>query len=327
MTQVSLVFSVEILLKQIKITKVGVVKPSLSVTIVKNNPRILWQADDTVQDGQDILIERAYQILVATDVFEATKTWKVGFNLTMQHDQVPLGTCTFECKSLIASALASCGASPSVSREGKFLDHHKDKAGELSFALRVIYFPGSEHRNDVEIILSRPIRNNPPEDTLYRHLLQMQTNSQNDFIFSQSNSSVGNESSSLYTGEPDSALLGSNRNYKFASEANRLQTQKQYQDFCGQALAPQDSNQSTHIKEIQTTIYTYQTTSSNASSKNNLNQISNLDQDSTLKSKSEHISSARKHSDHGITEEDEYNRSTNLQSHLTILSDDFVDDE
>lgn len=212
----TLVFSVEIYLNQITFKKVGVVQPSISVSIAKNNPEVLWTSEDKVHDGQSIKIDRAYQIMVTTDVFDAINSWKFGINLTMIKDQVPLGACTFEFKPLIASALASCGASPFISNQGAIRDFQKEIVAIISFNVRIIYYPGSEHRNTVEIFLTRPLEREPPHDTYFKPLLQSSSSASK-----HSSSSLEISVDMVSASDTESDLLGTNNSYRNASEANR----------------------------------------------------------------------------------------------------------
>lgn len=244
----SLVFSVEIYLNQISFKNVGVVQPSISVSIDKNNPQILWTSENKVNDAQSITIGRAYQIMVTTDVFDAINSWKFGINLTMNKDQVPLGTCTFEFKPLIASALATCHSSPTISSQGAIRDFQKEIVAVISFNARVVYYPGSEHKQTVEIFLSRPLKREPPHDTYYKPQLQ---NSSNAFQRSQSNSSISHNNASnssisvsMSASEADSDLLGSHSSYRNASEATRFQREQiSKENFLSQiASAKKESN-------------------------------------------------------------------------------------
>jgi hypothetical protein len=163
----TLVFSVEFSFTEIDFRKVGVVLPSISVSIGGNDPVLLWTPDDKVQDGTTMQINRAYQVMVTADVFQAIDTWPISLNLTMARDQVALGKATYEFRSLLASALTHCGASQFVTIQASMRDFRGEIAALLTFETRIIYYPGSEHRDTVEIIVSQPLQAFPPHQEFY----------------------------------------------------------------------------------------------------------------------------------------------------------------
>ena len=210
----SLVFSVDIFINQINFKKVGMITPSISATVAKNNPVVLWTSEDKVKDGDKIELNKGFQIMVTTDVFGAIDAWPFQLNLTMPSDQVALGTCTFEFKSMVASALAACGSSPYVSIQGAFRDHVRAEIASISFDTRVIYYPGTEHTQMVEIIVSKPLERAPPHDQFFQPRMEG-SSSASGIHESGSNLSVETLSSS------GSELLGTQTSFRRASEVNK----------------------------------------------------------------------------------------------------------
>lgn len=291
----TLVFSVEIYLNQIIFKKVGVVQPSISVSIAKNNPEILWTSEDKVHDGQSILIDRAYQIMVTTDVFDAINSWKFGINLTMIKDQVPLGTCTFEFKPLIASALASCGASPFISNQGAIRDFQKEIVAIISFNARIIYYPGSEHKNTVEIFLSRPLEREPPHDTYFKPLLQSSAS-----VSQKSSSSLSISVDMISASDTESDLLGTHNSYRDASEANKSRLEAATKNFNSQITSikrastqasPRINNDNDNNKTNENNNYISFTKTTNTSTIHTMNTDNNNNSISSNNSTASHISS------------------------------------
>lgn len=213
----SLVFSLEIFLNQIEFHKIGMVIPSISVTLAKTGPAVLWTAEDKVKDGEIIQIDRPLQIMFTTDVFSAIDSWPFQVNLTMPTDQVPLGTCTFEFKPLLASALAACGASPYLSIQGVFRNQKRAEIATISFDTRILYYPGTEHNTTVEIVLNRPMTQPPPREDYYRP--DLGNSSSISASGAASNASV--ETITDSQNDSGSSHLGDHCSFKNASEANK----------------------------------------------------------------------------------------------------------
>jgi hypothetical protein len=139
----------------------------------------------------------------------------------MPADQVSLGVATFEFRSMIASALTNCGAGPFVPIQASFRDHKRSIIAVLSFDARVIYYPGSEHRAQAEIIVSRPLQSSqgPPHDELYDPRFGDQVQSSG-----RSASSV----SSHFSGSSSVAsdLIGSHASIADARRANQAQLEQ-----------------------------------------------------------------------------------------------------
>ena len=225
----SLVFSVELFLNQVSFKKVGLVQPSIAAQIGKSNSVVLWTNEDKVHDGESIKINRAFQVMFTTDVFDAINSWKFGLNLTMPKDQVALGACTFEFKPLIASALANCGASPYISIQGSFKNFRKEIIAVISFDVRLVYYPGSEHTTEVEIFLTKQLDREPPHDNYFRPQLQS----------SSSRYSVSSDISvdTFSTSEQESDLLGTHSSYRNASDANRARLEAANKNLTSQIAA------------------------------------------------------------------------------------------
>lgn len=211
------------------------VVPSVSVTLAKTGPAVLWIADDKVKDGEIIQINRGLQIMITTDVFSAIDSWPFQVNLTMPTDQVPLGTCTFEFKSLLASALATCGSSPYLSIQGVFRDQKRAEIATISFDARILYYPGTEHNTTVEVVLDRPITRPPPRDDFYRPDLgnsssKLQTPSDND-SGAASNASVETISDSRSNSSSHSSYLDGHDSFRKSSKANKSQLEAATQNL------------------------------------------------------------------------------------------------
>ena len=154
----SLVFSVNIYLKELELKDIGMIQPSICVSIANKGINYLWKGEEKYRDGEIINIDRAYQIMLTTNIFEAINQWKFQLLLTMARDQVPLGTSTFDFKPLIASALQRYGESVCIPLEANF---HKMISNiiiaTLKCKVKILYHPGTEHEKPVEIFMYQSI--------------------------------------------------------------------------------------------------------------------------------------------------------------------------
>lgn len=243
----SLVFSLDIFINQINFRKIGVVTPSISATVAKNNPVVLWSSEDKVKDGDKVELNKGFQIMVTSDVFTAIDAWPFQLNLTMPSDQVALGTCTFEFKSMVASALAACGSSPYVSIQGSFKNHTRAEIATISFDARVLYYPGTEHTDMVEIIVSKPLERAPPHDQFFQPRLEGSSASAASVHDSGSNLSVETLSSS------GSELLGTQTSFRRASEVNRSKLDSATKNISSQMDSPRRKSAVPESSTLRTT--------------------------------------------------------------------------
>lgn len=164
----SLVFSVNVYLQDLKLIAVGLIQPSISVSIANKGMNVLWKSDGKVQDGDDLNIDKAYQLMLTSDVFKAIDQWKIRFSLTMAFDQVSLGTATFDFKPLVAGALQNYGSSSCVPLIANFHEPIKNTViACLNLKAKVLYHPGTEHQSPVEIFMVQHIESPPPQENLY----------------------------------------------------------------------------------------------------------------------------------------------------------------
>ena len=157
----SLVFSVNIYLDELELKDIGMIQPSIRVSIANKGVNYLWKGKEKQRDGDIIAIDRAYQIMLTTNIFDAINEWKFQLQLTMAQDQVPLGTSTFDFKPLIASALQRYGESQCIPLKANF---HEPKSNmiiaTLKIKVKIIYHPGTEHEKPIEIFMIQEFRDN-----------------------------------------------------------------------------------------------------------------------------------------------------------------------
>lgn len=256
------------------------IQPSISVHITKNVPQVLWICEDKMKDGDTIDINKGYQIMVTIDVFSATETWPFAINITMPYDQVALGTCSFEFKPLIASALAMCGCSPYISVQGSFRNHAKEEIATIAFDARVIYYPGSEHIDTVETIVTQSISENPPHDNFYQFRPESRSQSSSYDQSSSSHMAIETET------ESSDEVLGSHNNYHQASEANqqklnasRSNLDHQLSSIGRRMSMPGVDNRSSILDQPRVSIISGQTSALNISASR---PVSNIGRSSTI---------------------------------------------
>ena len=154
----TLVFSIQLELKSLTLKGREVYRPSLSLGIDDYLPTPLpWQSK-----GQDLTqffeIKKAFEFMMNIDVFKTINSWPITFFLTMQQDQIIVGSAKYEFKALIANALNRCGQSERVEIEAIFRNKDFEDKGRLHFAISCEYIPGNEHKSHVEIFASQPIQ-------------------------------------------------------------------------------------------------------------------------------------------------------------------------
>lgn len=158
LSKMSLVFSIQIELKSLVLKGREVYRPSLLLGIDDYLPTPLpWQAKNQ-ELTQSYDIKRAFEFMINVDVFKTVNSWPITFFLTMQKDQVIVGSAKYEFKALIANALNRCGQSERVEIEAIFWNKEFDDKGKLCFSISCEYIPGNEHKSHVEIFASQPIQ-------------------------------------------------------------------------------------------------------------------------------------------------------------------------
>ena len=221
----SLVFAVEVELKTLSLKQDVIYTPSLSIQISDNEETIFpWTPSDDEAENTNFDINKTYQIMVATDLFNAIKSWPIKFNVAMQQDQVITGSTTYEFKPMLASALALCGRSKSKALNAVLKDQNQKVAARLNVVVTVEYIPGNEHTETVEVIASQPIKVQEEAPKVYQPKMESVSTTPEDTEISQSDVSVNSLSSSYesrHSSTHDSSLLQGHSSFKAASQTNR----------------------------------------------------------------------------------------------------------
>ena len=222
----SLVFAVEVELKTLSIRSDVIYTPSLSIKISDNEETIFpWEPEE---ESQTYDINKTYQIMVATDLFNAIKSWPITFSVSMAKDQIITGSTTYEFRPMLASALALIGRSKSKQINAILKDKNHKEAGRLNFVATVEYLPGNEHTQTVEVIASQPIKVYEQTQQTYQPKMESMPSSEtiesteisesDVSVHSINSSSHRNNSSSAVS---DNSLLQGHSNFKSASQTNK----------------------------------------------------------------------------------------------------------
>lgn len=217
----SLVFSVEVNLKTLTITGDIIFTPSLSITISDNEETVFpWTPTEKESQNQNFEIKKTYQIMVATDLFSAIKSWPISFNIATQEDSVVIGSTVFEFKPMLANALSACGRSKSKEIEAVMKNQDRKEIARLKLVATVEYIPGNEHSETVEIIASQNIDVKKSQEKTYQPKLES-SQIREETELEDSDVSVQSLSSSSKEYTSEKSLLDGHSNFKSAGQTNR----------------------------------------------------------------------------------------------------------
>ena len=225
----SLVFAVEVELKSLTIRSDVIYTPSLLIKISDNEETIFpWEPEE---ESQSFDINKTYQIMVSTDLFNAIKSWPITFSVAMRKDQIITGSSTYEFRPMLANALALCGRSKSKQINAILKDKNHKEAGRLNLVATIEYIPGNEHTQTVEVIASQPIKVRDQSQQAYQPKMESMPSSetiesteisQSDVsVHSINSSSTQNNNNNSSSGVTDNSLLQGHSNFKSASQTNR----------------------------------------------------------------------------------------------------------